>query len=167
MDVVIRSAWPQDLPAVARIYAHYVGSSVSTFHESAPTISDWHTTFWQVAERGLPFLVAEIEGEIVGYAYCSPWRSRPAYRYTVEDSVYVMPQVAGRGVGRQLLDELLQHCRQCGVRQVIAVIVDTPDPASAALHKRCGFARAGQLSQVGFKQGQWLNTVLMQRSLTD
>ena len=113
----------------------------------------------------LPFLVAEADGEIAGYAYASPWRQKPAYRYTVEDSVFVAHDLTGRGTGRLLLGGLLSSCSASGARQVIAVIADGDDPASAALHAAFGFAEAGRLEHVGYKHGQWIDTLLMQRSL--
>ncbi|HEY7918714.1 MAG TPA: GNAT family N-acetyltransferase, partial [Streptosporangiaceae bacterium] len=118
-----------------------------------------------LTERKLPFLVAEAAGTVAGYAYASPWRPKPAYRHTVEDSVYLAPGQRGRGLGRLLLESLLAGCADAGVRQVIAVIADSGDPASAALHRACGFADAGRLTQVGFKHGRWIDTVLMQREL--
>ena len=114
-------------------------------------------------ERKLPFLVAEAGGTVAGYAYASPWRPKPAYRHTVEDSVYLAPGQRGRGLGRLLLESLLTGCADAGVRQVIAVIADSGDPASVALHRACGFAETGRLSQVGYKHGRWLDTVLLQR----
>ncbi len=110
-------------------------------------------------------MAATVDGEVVGYGYCAPWKTRPAYRYTAEDSVYLAPRAIGRGIGGQLLDALLTGCVQAGIRQVIAVIVDTDDPASLALHHNRGFVEAGRLTGVGFKHGRWLDTVLLQRSL--
>jgi L-amino acid N-acyltransferase YncA len=106
-----------------------------------------------------------VDGHVVGYAYASPWRPKPAYRHTVEDSVYVAPGWSGRGVGSALLGSLLDACARAGVRQVVAVIADTGSDASAALHRRFGFARVGRLTAVGHKHGRWVDTVLMQRSL--
>ena len=114
--------------------------------------------------RGLPFLVAETGGVVAGDAYASPWRPKPAYRHTAEDSVYLAPGQRGRGLGRLLLEALLAGCADADVRQVVAVIVDSGDPASAALHQACGFAVAG-LSRVGYKHGRWIDTLLMQRGL--
>ncbi len=114
---------------------------------------------------GLPFLVAEADGGIAGYAYASPWRQKPAYRYTVEDSVFVAHDLTGKGTGRLLLGGLLSACSASGARQVIAVIADSDDPASTALHTAFGFAEAGRLEHVGYKQRRWIDTLLMQRSL--
>jgi L-amino acid N-acyltransferase YncA len=118
-----------------------------------------------VLGRGLPYLVAELEGKIAGYAYAVPYRTRPAYRHTVEDSVYVDPSAARRGVGRALLDALVGACTALGHRQMIAVIGDSANAASIRLHEACGFARAGLLPSVGFKHGRWVDSVLMQRAL--
>lgn len=161
MEPTIRRAGESDLEAVARIYAHYVRSSVATFEETPPTAADWRRRL----DTELPFLVAEVDGEVAGYAYCTPWRPRPAYRHTVEESVYVAPGAVGAGIGRALLDRLVRDCADAGVRQIIAVVADTGDAASAALHRRCGFVEAGRLSRVGYKHGRWLDTVLLQRSL--
>jgi L-amino acid N-acyltransferase YncA len=171
---VIRAAGPADLDAVAAIYAHYVTTSVATFEEVPPTPADWRLRLDDLADRKLPFLVAEDRvvqdgmaeaGGVCGYAYASPWRPKPAYRYTVEDTVYVSPAHLRRGLGGALLGALLAACTDAGARQVIAVIVDAGEDASLALHRRFGFAQAGRLSGVGRKQGRWLDTVLMQREL--
>jgi L-amino acid N-acyltransferase YncA len=162
---VIRPATPEDLDEVARIFAHYVTSSLTTFEETAPTVPDWRRRLDELDVRGLPFLVAEACGEVVGYAYASPWRAKPAYRHTAEDSIYLAPAWTGKGLGRALLDSLLTRCAAAGVRQVIAVIADTGEEASAALHRACGFAEVGRLGRVGYKHGRWLDTVLMQRDL--
>ena len=163
--VRIRPATPADLGAVAGILAFYVTNSVATFEEDPPGVPQWHQRLGDLAERKLPFLVAEAGGTVAGYAYASLWRPKPAYRHTVEDSVYLAPGQRGRGLGRLLLESLLAGCADAGVRQVIAVIADSGDPASAALHRACGFADAGRLSQVGFKHERWIDTVLMQREL--
>ena len=163
--VVIRPAIPADTEQVAAIFAHYVETSVATFEEVPPTAADWRRRRDDLAGRNLPFLVAEAEAAVCGFAYASPWRPKPAYRYTVEDTVYVSPGYTGRGLGGALLGALLAGCEQAGARQVIAVIADTGSDASAALHRRFGFTQAGRLTGVGRKQGQWIDTVLMQREL--
>ena len=154
-----------DLDAIAGIYAHHVRTGVATFDVEPPDAREWRRRFDAVTDRGLPFLAAERNGSVAGYAYCVPWKSRPAYRYTVEDSVYVAPDAVGHGVGGRLLDALLAGCADAGVRQVIAVIVDADAGASLALHRNRGFVDAGRLTAVGFKANRWLDTVLLQRSL--
>ncbi|GAA2781982.1 N-acetyltransferase family protein [Saccharopolyspora taberi] len=162
---LIRPAGPGDLDQVEEIYAHYVTTSVATFELEPPGPDDWRERHANITTGGLPFLVAEDGGEVLGYAYCSPWRTRPAYRHTVENTVYLAPSATGRGLGRALLEELLAECARTGVREVIAVIADSGDPASVRLHERCGFTPAGRLSRVGRKHGRWLDTLLYQRSL--
>jgi L-amino acid N-acyltransferase YncA len=164
--VTVRPTSPDDLGAISDIYAHHVRTGVATFELTAPDLGEWLLRFEAVSSRALPFLTATLSGEIVGYAYCAPWKARPAYRHTVEDSVYVAPQAVGRGVGGYLLDTLLADCASAGVREVIAVIVDADATASLALHRNRGFVDAGRLSSVGYKHGRWLDTLLLQRSLT-
>ena len=163
MDV--RAARADDLDQIAAIYAHYVQHSVATFETEAPSVSAWRTRLGDLTERQLPFLVAETDGLVCGYAYAGPWRVRPAYRFSVEDAVYVAPGQARRGIGSTLLGGLLDSCAAAGLRQMIAVIADSGDESSVALHSRFGFAEAGRLSEVGHKHGRWLDTVLMQRKL--
>ena len=165
--VTIRPTSPDELGAVGDIYAHHVRTGVATFDLTAPDLSEWFRRFDAVTSPGLPFLTASLDGETVGYAYCTPWKARPAYRHTVEDSVYVAPHAVGRGVGGYLLDALLADCVGAGIREVIAVIVDADGAAaSLALHRNRGFVDAGRLRSVGFKHGRWLDTVLLQWSLT-
>ncbi|MPZ87500.1 MAG: GNAT family N-acetyltransferase [Nitriliruptorales bacterium] len=163
--LTIRPACPADLGAVAEIAAHYVTTSTATFELAPVDRHGWDRRFRTIAAQGLPFLVAALSGEIAGYAYCTAWKPRPAYRRTVEDSVYVAPWAGGCGVGGALLDALLASCEDAGVCEVIAVVVDTGDPASLKLHRTRQFADVGRLTGVGFKHGQWLDTVLLQRSL--
>ena len=172
---VVRAAVPADAEPVAAIFAHYVATSVATFEEVAPTAADWRRRLGELAARNLPFLVAEAAvagggvgaggGSVCGFAYASPWRPKPAYRHTVEDTVYLSPGCTGRGFGSALLGTLLAGCPAAGVRQVIAVIADTGSDASAALHRRFGFTQAGVLSGVGRKHGRWIDTLLMQKEL--
>lgn len=163
--VRLRPATPADLAAVAAILAFYVTNTVATFEEDPPDVAQWRQRLGDLTERKLPFVVAETGGTIAGYAYASPWRPKPAYRHTVEDSVYLAPGQRGRGLGRLLLESLLAGCADAGVRQVIAVIADSGEPASMALHRACGFTDAGRLSRVGYKHGRWIDTVLLQREL--
>jgi len=148
-DVVIRRTIPDDLDAIGTIYSHHVQTGVATFELTAPDAAEWQRRLHAITGDGLPFLTATLDGRIAGYAYCAPWKARPAYRHTVEDSIYVAPDAVGCGVGGRLLDALLADCTRAGVREVIAVIVD-----------------AGRLTAVGFKHGRWLDTVLLQRSLS-
>ena len=163
---VVRAATPADAEPVAVIFAHYVATSVATFEEVAPTAAGWRQRLGDLAGRNLPFLVAEAgDGSVCGFAYASPWRPKPAYRHTVEDTVYLSPGHTGRGIGSALLGGLLAGCAAAGARQVIAVIADTGSDASAALHRRFGFTQAGVLAAVGRKHGRWIDTVLMQKEL--
>ena len=162
---VVRAAVPADLEQVAAIYAHYVTTSVATFEEVPPTVEDWRRRLDDLAHRNLPFLVTEADAAVCGYAYAGPWRPKPAYRYTVEDTVYLSPAHTGRGLGGALLGPLLAACADAGARQVIAVIADTGSDASVALHRRFGFEQAGRLRAVGHKHGRWIDTILMQREL--
>src|ERR1700683_4416476 len=142
---VVRAAGPADMEQVAAIFAHYVTTSVATFEEVPPTAADWRQRRDDLAGRNLPFLVAEAEAAVCGFAYASPWRPKPAYRHTVEDTVYVSPGYTGRGLGGALLGSLLAGCEQAGARQVIAVIADTGSDASGALHRRVGVTQGGRL----------------------
>jgi phosphinothricin acetyltransferase len=163
----IRHVTPNDLTDVARIYRHYVLETCATFEEDAPSVDEWRERWSRVKELNLPFIAAHEQGQLVGYAYCSQWRPRPAYRYTVENSIYLAPDKVGRGIGTSLLDVLLSDCSAVGIRQMVAVIADTGSPASLALHERCGFRYAGRLIEVGFKHGRWLGTLLLQRALSN
>ena len=163
--VSVRAAERADLPALAAVYAPYVLGSVTTFETEPPTAAVWGQRFDAVAACGLPFLVVEAGGRIAGYAYAKPWNERPAYRHTVEDVIYLERASTGRGLGPVLLDALLDACRRAGARQVVAVVVDSGDPASLRLHTRAGFREVGRLHAVGFKHGRWLDTLLLQRAL--
>jgi L-amino acid N-acyltransferase YncA len=155
----------KDVEQVTAIYAYYVASSVATFDEIAPDVGAWSGKAGSIVARGFPFLVAEVGGEVAGFGYATVWRPRPAHRHTVEDTIYVAPDRLRQGLGRLLLEGVIEGCRNAGVEQVIAVIADTGDPACEALHKNAGFSEVGRLSKVGFKHGQWIDTVLMQLSL--
>jgi phosphinothricin acetyltransferase len=165
IETGIRPAAPADLEAVAEIFAHYVLHTTVTFEQTPPTLDRWQERLAALDGDGLPFLVAEVGGEVAGYAYAAPWRPKAAYRHTVEDSIYLAPARTGQGLGGALLDALLSGCVRAGARQVIAVIADTGTDASAALHARHGFVHAGRLTGVGRKHGRWIDTVLMQRTL--
>jgi L-amino acid N-acyltransferase YncA len=162
----VRPVGLRDLDAVAAIYAHYVTRTVATFDEEPPSAAAWIRRLDLLAVRNLPFLVAADGSDIVGFAYCMPWRgSKPSYRHTGEDTVYVAPGAVGRGIGRRLLTGLLEHATRAGVRQVIAVVVDSGEPAALRLHEGAGFTNAGRLVRVGHKHGRWLDTILLQREL--
>jgi len=170
VDVVdVRPAVAGDLPAVAAIYEHYVLTSVATFEVDPVPTWEWSARFSAVQASGWPFLVAEDGGSVVGYAYATQWKSRAAYRRTVEDSVYVAPAAVGRGVGRLLLSALVAAVADAGARQVVAAISDTGDDASASvsLHRSLGFVDVGRLRSVGFKHDRWVDVVLMQLSLLE
>lgn len=163
----VRPATAEDLAAVADILAPYVHRTAVTFDEEPPTAADWSDRLADLAARGLPFLVAELDGEVVGYAYASPWRPKAAYRYTVEDTVYLAPAAQGRGIGTRLLSALLDACSAAGVRQVVAVVADAPEAAgSLPLHRKLGFEVAGVLRDVGVKHGRSVSTMLLQRTLS-
>lgn len=162
----MKSVSRADLPAIAGIYAEYVLTSTATFELTPPDLPEWTRRFTAITGAGLPFLAAEVDGRIAGYAYCAPWKTRPAYRRTAENSIYLAPWATGRGLGGVLLDALLEHCREAGIREVIAVIADPErNTASPALHRRRGFADAGLLRNVGYKHERWLDTLLLQKSL--
>lgn len=164
-DERIRPAADPDLVVVAGIFAHYVTNTAVTFEEHPPTVEAWNGRLRSLGNQGLPFLVAERAGRVVGYAYAGPWREKPAYRHTVEDTVYIAPDARGQGVGGALLRALLDECRARELRELIAVIADTGDPASLALHRACGFVECGRLRRIGCKHGRWIDTVLLQRGL--
>ena len=164
MSLLVRQATAADLSTVAEIFGWYATHSAATFEEAPRPVHQWRELHDLLTELGLPFLVADADGEVAGYAYAAPWRQKPAYRYTVEDSIFVAPGMAGRGAGRELLGRLLPAATAAGARQVIAVIADTGDPASVRLHERFGFRPAGQLTAVGYKHGRWIDTLLMQYS---
>ncbi len=163
----IRPATAEDAAAIAAIYAHYVEHSVATFDLEAPGAPWWTAKMADLAAAGWPFLVAEDAGEPAGFAYVAPWRVKPAYRHTVEDTIYLAPGRTGRGIGRALLGALLVRARAAGARQVVAVIADGGDPSSVRLHAACGFVEAGRLRDVGEKHGRRLDTLLLQADLTD
>jgi phosphinothricin acetyltransferase len=160
-----RAATLADLDAIAEIYAHYVRTSVATFELDPPDREEWRLRFDSITGADLPFIVTERVGAVAGYAYCAPWKTRPAYRSTVEDSVYVAPRAVGQGCGTELMRELLGASAGRGIREVIAVIADTGDPASVELHRRFGFTDAGRLRNVGYKHDRFVDTLLLQRTL--
>jgi phosphinothricin acetyltransferase len=164
-SVTVRDAAEADLPTLQAIYAHHVLHGLASFEEEPPPVEEMRSRWRKVLALGLPYLVAELDGAVVGYAYAGSYRPRAAYRFTVENSVYVRDGLAGRGVGRALLDALIARCEAGPWRQMLAVIGNLGNEASIALHRRCGFRMIGILESVGHKHGRWVDTVLMQRAL--
>jgi phosphinothricin acetyltransferase len=161
----IRPTVAADLAAITEIYAHEVREGTATFELVPPDPDEMTRRFQVLMDGAFPYLVAELDGSVVGYAYASSYRPRPAYRFTVENSVYLRPQVHRRGIGRQLLERLIAECGTRGFRQMIAVIGDSANTASVGVHARCGFQMIGTHPGVGLKFGRWLDTVMMQREL--
>jgi len=163
--VRLRDAVPADLAAIQAIYAHHVATGLASFEEEGPSVDEMRRRFDDVRSRGLPYLTAEYAGQIAGYGYCTLYRARSAYRYALEDSVYVRQDMVGRGVGRLVLAELIRRCEALGYRQMIAVIGDSANEASIGVHASQGFLRVGTLRSSGYKFGRWVDSVLMQRPL--
>jgi len=153
------------MPAIHEIYAHHVLHGLASFEEVPPAREEMRRRFDDVVSRGQPYLAADFGGVLVGYGYCAPYRSRSAYRYSLEDSVYVRHGSEGRGVGSALLGALIAGCEELGHRSLIAVIGDSANAASINLHASFGFVRVGTLRSAGFKFGRWVDSVLMQRPL--
>jgi L-amino acid N-acyltransferase YncA len=164
-DLIVRPSTEGDLDAMVAIYAHAVKHGTSSFEIVAPDRDDMARRRDDVLTKRLPWLVAQAKGKVVGYAYANHFRARPAYRFTVEDSIYLHPQAQGKGVGTMLLAELLARCEEAGARQMLAVIGDSNGHGSIGLHRALGFEHSGVLKSVGWKFGRWLDVVLMQRSL--
>lgn len=164
-DLILRDARDDDMPAVQAIYAHHVLHGTASFELEPPTLEQMLQRRADIHANGLPYRVAEHEGEIVGYAYATLYRPRPAYRFTVEDSVYVREGMAGLGIGQRLLETVIQQCTDDGRRQMVAIIGNSENVASIRLHERLGFRKVGVFESVGFKHGRWLDTVIMQREL--
>ena len=163
--IVIRDASEGDMPAVQGIYAHYVLSSLATFEEAPPALDVMLARRRASIENGMPYLVAEQDRDVAGYAYAGAYHARPAYRFTVEDSVYVADGMRGRGIGTALLKALIERCEAGPWRQMIAVIGDSANAGSIALHRRFGFERVGVLQSVGYKFGRWVDAPILQRAL--
>ncbi|WP_125132559.1 GNAT family N-acetyltransferase [Microbacterium sp. 10M-3C3] len=162
----IRPAEEQDIPDIREIYNYYVTNSVVTFDEKPWKIAQWREKFAHLQKLGMPFLVAESPtGQVLGYALVQPWKSKSAYRYTVEDSIYLGQAAAGKGLGRALLEALLDAVQQAGIREVVAAISDKGADASIALHEKLGFTEVGRMGRVGFKFGRWLGVVYLQKSI--
>jgi phosphinothricin acetyltransferase len=161
----VRPAMAADLPAVQAIYAAHVLGGTGSFEEVPPALGEIEVRWRAIVERGLPYLVAGEPGTVHGFAYAGPFRPRSAYRFTVEDSIYVSPDALGAGLGSLLLGRLVEACEESGMRQMIAVIGDSANTRSIRLHQRHGFVRAGTLVDAGYKFGRWLDAVFMQRTL--
>jgi L-amino acid N-acyltransferase YncA len=165
LAIEIRDATDDDMAAVQAIYSYYVTRSAASFEEEPPGVEEMKARRATVTARGLPYLVAVEAGEVLGYTYAGPFRQRSAYRYTVEDSIYVAPFVVGRGIGRALLAALIERCTSLGYRQMIAVIGDSANQASISVHRAQGFGQEGVLRGVGLKFGRWVDVVIMHRTL--
>lgn len=167
MTPAIRPATAEDIEAIQAIYGHHVLHGTGTFELEPPTVEGMRSRFNQIAGRDYPYFVATEGDEVIGFGYAGPFRDRPAYRFTVEDSIYLHPDKRGRGVGRLLLDRLITAATERGFTQMIAVIGDSDNRASIRLHARAGFNDTGTLRAVGYKFDRWLDVVIMQRPLGD
>ena len=161
----IRPATAADLPAITEIYEHAVRYGTATFELVPPDLAEMTRRFNVLMDGGFPYLAASVEGDVIGYAYAGPYRPRPAYRFTVENSVYLKPSTHRRGIGLQLMQRLIPDCEARGFRQMIAVIGDSANAGSIGLHTRCGFQMIGTHANAGLKFGRWLDTVMMQLAL--
>lgn len=164
---MIRRCRPDDLPAITAIYAHNVATGSASFETETPDETEMRRRFSVLMEKQYPYFVAELGGEVCGYAYAGPYRTRPAYRHSVENSVYVADSAHRLGVGKALLRTLIQACREQGFRQMIAIIGDSANHASVQLHETVGFDMVGTIKDVGYKHDRWLDSVLMQLPLGD
>ena len=165
LTITVRDATAADMAAVRAIYAYYVTRTAASFEEVPPDQAEMLRRHAKITGRGLPYLVAVEKGEVLGYCYAGPWRERSAYRYTVENSIYVAPFVHRRGVGRALLAALIERCQALGYRRMIAVIGDSANQGSIGLHRSLGFRQEGVLRGVGLKFGRWVDVVIMHRAL--
>jgi len=163
--LLIRDSQDADLPHIARIYGHHVQHGTGTFETEPPSVQDMSTRRADVLGKGLPWLALEHEGTVQGFAYANWFRPRAAFRYAVEDSIYLAPEAAGKGWGRALLTELLARCERAGMRKAIAVIGDSANAGSIGLHKALGFEHTGTVTACGWKFGRWLDIVLMEKTL--
>lgn len=163
--LLIRPAVADDLPAIAALYSREVDERVATYEYVAPDEAEMARRWRGIVDQGFPYFIAELDGRFAGYAYASSYRTREGYRWTVEDTVYIEPWAQGRGVGRGLLQRLIDECQTLGFRQMVAVIGDVSNSASVALHERLGFRTIGVFAGLGRKHGRWLDTVQMQRAL--
>jgi L-amino acid N-acyltransferase YncA len=165
-EFTLRDAEPRDIPDMREIYNHYVANSIVTFDEDALTLAEMRKKYKIVADLGYPWLVAvSPAGQVLGYAFVTPYRAKAAYRFTVENSIYLGPASTGKGLGAALMKELLARAKTAGVKEVVAVIADKGAEGSIRLHEKFGFKEIGHMGRVGFKFGRWIGTVLMQKSL--
>ena len=165
MSLAIRPATPADIPTIRRIYADAVERGTASFEYEPPSEAEMTRRMQALLDKGLPYFVAELGGVLDGYAYAGLYHGRPGYRFTLEDSVYIAPDMHRRGIGRALLAALIETAEGRGFRQMVAIIGDSEHTASIALHAALGFQHVGTLKNVGFKFGRWLDSVLMQRAL--
>jgi len=165
MQTIIRPSKASDVAAIAEIYGYHVLNGLASFELLAPSADEIAKRRADVVGKNFPYLTAEIDGKVVGYAYASLYRTRPAYRHTMEDSIYVHKDFGGRGIGKQLLEALIEACEKAGCRQLIAVIGDSDNHGSIRLHAACGFEMVGVMKAVGFKFGRWVDSVYMQRDI--
>jgi L-amino acid N-acyltransferase YncA len=163
--IIVRPSKAGDVAAIAEIYGHHVLNGLASFELMAPSVDEIAKRRADVIGRNFPYLVGEVDGKVVGYAYASLYRTRPAYRFTLEDSVYIHKDFTGRGVGKLLLVALIEACEKAGCRQLVAVIGDSANKGSVSLHAACGFKRTGTLKAVGFKFGRWVDSVIMQLAI--
>lgn len=164
-SIQTRAAEAEDIAAIQAIYAHHVATSLGTFETEPPDLQEMHARHAGIVQAGFPFLVAELDGRIAGYAYVNQFRPRAAYRGTVEDSIYVASDTTGVGIGQALLGALIERCTALGLRQMLAVIGDSQNAASIGAHRACGFSYVGVMTSVGRKFDRWVDVVIMQRSL--
>ena len=165
-DYTMREVRATDLPHIREIYNYYVANSTVTFDEDAMTLTEWRDKFYYLNKQGMPFIVAvSPAGQILGYALVAPWKQKKAYRFTVENSIYLGAASTGKGLGRELLGELIKRSKAAGLKEIIAVIADQGADASIKLHRDFGFEEIGRMGKVGFKFERWLGTILLQKSL--
>lgn len=162
---LIRPSQEADLPAITALYGHHVLHGTGTFETEPPSLADMAARRADVLAKGLPYLVAEQHGEIVGFAYGNWFKPRPAYRYSVEDSIYLAPGAQGHGLGRALLAELLARCEAVGIRKVMAIVGDSANAGSIGVHRALGFTEAGRIEGCGWKFGAWRDIVILQKTL--
>ena len=167
LPITIRAATSSDMVDVARIYAPYVLSTTISFETDAPSVETMMARHHAIVSTGAPYLVAVLDERVVGYAYAGPYKTRAAYRFTVEHSVYLDASVTGRGLGRRLLEALIAACRDAGIKEMIATVAGDDNAPSIGLHTRCGFVPVGRLKNVGFKHDRWIDVTLMQLSLDE